>query len=578
MSAAAALLALLYAGLMADGLRPDWAWAVGGLWLGGCLWACRRRSARPLAVWLPYLAWALLSAAACGGRLAGLGALSRWAGALAFYAAAVTLWRPRHRRRWLKILLLAGPLLGLAALATGWTQVRVYGSGESMTGFLPPYYNYTCFVLAACGAAALGALGGEAEAGGLLARPALGVVAGLCASLLVVARARSALLGLLAGAVVAAYRQHSGRVLKLAAALLGGSAVVFTAAMMALHVSGPLLMLKLDKAKAFKRPQLWLAAAQVIADHPVLGEGPGQFESGFRRHVFAAGYGVARYRFTTAYAHSEPLQLAADTGLVGAVLWAGGLWASLGPAGASLEAQAAVAAAAAMTVPLAFDNMLQLPALAFLFFSALAVGFSDERRQEDRAAPRGWAAAALLVGVLALAAAAAARVRVELSKESGPPAARLARARRREDLWPRDPGGFQAQARADMGMRPARVEEALSALRRASALAPYDAFVLVWGAELQRARGAWPQARKLALRALELEPDFLQARLLLAESLLRQRPAAARAELSELERRRAALRAEGLYGPERSRFTDYDRQLGSLDQRREALLRAALHS
>src|SRR5581483_1853556 len=93
------------------------------------------------------------------------------------------------------------------------------------------------------------------------------------------------------------------------AAALGGAALF--------NVGGAAHWLKLDQPQSFKRPQIWTAALQAARERPVLGWGPGNFEEGFLRHNFPSGQGPASYQFSTPFAHSEPLNALAETGVIG---------------------------------------------------------------------------------------------------------------------------------------------------------------------------------------------------------------------------------------------------------------------
>ncbi len=539
MRAADLLLALPFAGLLLEGFRSPWAWTAGAAVLSGTLLAARRRLAfGPLLVWLPWLAWAAVSAAASGQPAASLPALARWAGVLAFAAAAPQLWAQQQRRRWLDGLLAAAVVLGAAGLATGGRAVLAGLPGNAMTGLLPPYYNYTAFVEAAAFAAAA-ALSARGER--LFGRrwPLWLLLAG-SGGWLVLARSRGALIAAAVGAAVPALRRRGrARALLPAAGVLVLLAAAATAFMTARGVAGSSYMLKPERADSFRRPQLWLAAARSVADHPLLGEGPGQFEKGFRRHAFPAeGFGPARYVFSSDHAHSEPLELAAETGLAGLGLFAAALlWGVLGPAAEGAEADAALAAAAAMGAVCLVDNMLQVPSLALLLFGALACARARLSIEPEPRASRAWAAAAAVGLALAALAPLPGALAAAWSSEARPPGERGQDARRWSALFPLEPRPREAWARALLARRPPDFAGALQQLERASALAPTNAFYLVWRAELLRAMGRWDEAEPLARRALELEPNFLQARLLLAEADARAgRGDEASRQLDEVER------------------------------------------
>ena len=84
--------------------------------------------------------------------------------------------------------------------------------------------------------------------------------------------------------------------------------------------------------------------------------------------------------------------------------------------------------------------------------------------------------------------------------------------------------------------RPAEADEFWAQAER---LAPYDAVYPWRRAQIAAARGRWDAAEALARRAAEIEPGFLNVRVLRAEALEHLgRPDEARAELAAVMRRR----------------------------------------
>lgn len=549
------LLVLAFGGLFLGGLRDPWLWALAAssFWLAALFLDIPfdRAALRP---WLPWLGWAALSAAFSDQPLKSLPALSRWAGALGFFAAARAVWGDDHRALWLKGIWLAAPILGAAAFITGWGVLVGEGSGEWMWGFMPPYYNYTMFALTAAVAAGLAALAHPQAPKGR-GRILLWALLAVCLAVLLVARARTALLALAAGAVAAALRRGRFRQLAVGAAAVLLLGVAVTGAMMARRKASAGYLLKLDKLSSFKRPQLWAAAARVVADKPLFGEGIGNFEQGFRRHNFPSGRGISNYQFATAHAHSEPLQAAAETGLIGLLLWAGALvwsWArAWRRAGPGLQGECALDAGVAMSVFLLVDNMLHVPGLALLYLSALAIATPEKKTASKHG--HAWALAAGLILTVA------GPVPQMLSERSPQAAAAI---------FPSDAAAHEDYARALIGK--GRFDAALVEIQAASNLEPTNAPRLALWAELLRQKGDWGGVYLLAQRAIALEPNFLQARLLRAESLARAgRKSEARAELEDLARRREAIRARG-FGVEGQEglFFGYDRQIGAYDESR----------
>ena len=562
MDASRLLLVFLFGGLLAGGLRSPAAWTAvsAGVWLL-LLHSREKASLSTWKAWGPWLAWALLSALLSAQPLKSLYPFARWAGLAAFFVLARSWWGERERRWWLAGLCAAGLILGLAALWTG--RVDHWHLGEQMTGLIPPYYNYTAFVEAALASALIALL---AHPQGPRGARRLGAYALLALMLLLIlfARSRGALGGVIIAGVWTMLRAGQARRLALAAAVLAVAAAAVTAAMVFGRGASPAYLLKLDRV--FARPQLWLAAADVARDHPIFGEGLGNFESGFLRHNFPAPFGIARYGFFSNYAHSELLQAAAETGWPGLALFILALAASIRlprPGAGRPEPEAALAAAAAMGAQCLADNMLQIPALGMLFFSALACA--------DPGAPnrdRGGKLAAALLGAGGLALALSAWVPSWLAGRVPPEqAVRIfpAEAALREDL-----------ARAAMTAAPPDPARALQELELASSLSPTNALYPVMRAELLRRAGDWGQVLALSELALVLEPSFLQARLLRAESLARLgRRGPAREELERARRGRDWVEEQRKLGRV---GVGYEGMLAAFDPARFALVRNVIES
>jgi len=518
--------------LALGGLRDPRLFALAGAAAWAAVWL-QRPALGPAAAWLPWLGWAALSTLLSAQPLAGLPVLARWSAVLACASLAAA-WTAREREDWLRSFLVVAAALAAAALVTG----ARHDWRNEMTGLMPPYYNYTAFALSAAAAAAAawvlhprGARGAEAKA-----------AAALCALALVcilLSRSRGAALGVCSAAAVWSVRRFGAR----AAAAVAVATTLFAGALAGGFLPEPVdaLLFKKYRLHAEVRPGLWRAAAGVASELPWLGTGPGSFAAGFRRRPVPLENGASRWSMSTDYAHSEPLQTAAETGWAGLALWLLG-------AGAALRAllrradddpvrEAAAAAAAAMTAQIAIDNMLQIPALAALWLTALALAGAPP-------GPRRWPAAAILAGAAlalvswiprTLAAVSPARAAAVFPAEPGP----------REDL------AYAAMAREDAAAADAHWAAAQN-------LEPFNAIHPWRRAQIAGAVGHWERAEPLAARAVELEPGFVGARLLRAEALVRLgRAPEARAELDEVLRLRAAPPAETSSG--------YDRTMLSFD-------------
>ncbi len=511
---------LLAFSLALGGLRDPRLFALGGAAAWAAVWL-ERPALGPAAAWLPWLGWALLSTFASAQPLVGLPVVARWATVLACASLAAS-WETRKREEWLRSFLLVSSGLAVAALATGAGR----GFRHEMKGLIPPYYNYTAFVLTAAAAASMawilhprGARGRDAKAAA-----AIGALALFC---LILARSRGAWLGLGAAAGVWAARRWGPRALAagvIAAALFGG-------ALAGGFLPDPLeeILFKKYREHAEARPRLWRAAAAIATDRPWLGTGLGNFAVGFRRRPVAREDGAARWAMSTDYAHSEPLQAAAETGWAGLALWLFG-------AGAALRAllrradddpvrEAAATTAAAMTAQLLIDNMLQVPALAALWLCALAM-------TKAPTGTRRWPQAVILAGAALALVSWIPRTLAAVS----PTRAAL--------LFPAEPG--PRVELAYKAMAAGKAAEAQAHWAVAQNLEPFNAIYPWRRAQLAAAAGLWTQAEPLTERAVELEPGFMNARLLNAEALVRLgRVSEARAALDEFRKRRA-LRGNAL--------------------------------
>jgi len=359
----------------------------------------------------------------------------------------------------------------------------------------------------------------------------------------------------------------------------------------------------------FDRLRIWGATASIWGAHPWVGVGPGQLQWIAPAHKFPLQNQPFRYSRLWTSAHSTPLQLVAEEGLLG-LLMAGAFVLCLTRALASRSrmmggdaARAALAALAAVAVQGLVDTPLENTAvtLALATLVGLALGPqlpgapAVESRRGGQARP--FARRIGLAGAAALAAglwgavvapwvAHRAIQRFQAESEPRRALAHLERALR----WNPYQHAYQFQlgriiwtARGRLDRR--RVAAAERVLARASRLNPHDG-----RADLERGRllaqaaadGVMPsesalraalrryeeaarrrpldapsrkeagiaalrlgdpgRARAEAVAALELEPNFLDAHLLLADAELRAGNAApARAALDAFRQARARL-------------------------------------
>ncbi|MBI5247290.1 MAG: O-antigen ligase family protein [Elusimicrobia bacterium] len=500
--------------ILLGGLRePLWfAAAAAAVW--AAVWTSRP-ALGPAINWLPWLGWAGVSALVSSQPLAALPPLARWSTALACASLAAS-WKPKEREDWLRAFLIAAAGAAVAALATGAGR----GWANNMTGVLPPYSNYTAFVLTGAAAAAAAWLLHPRGPKGRERAAAIALLA-LCVASLFLLRSRGAWLGIGAAAFVWTVRHRRPReslALALFAVFMG--AALTTQLMPA---SWENALLKKYRAHAEARPRIWRAAAAIASDSPWLGVGPGNFGAGFRRRPVPFEDGAARWSMSTDYSHGEAQQAAAETGWAGLALWLLGAGVALGAmlrkAGDDPVREAAALAAAALSAHLLVDNMLQIPALAALWLTALALAAPPPGAIERW--PRVAIVAAGLLALVSwipktLAASSPARAAV---------------------LFPDDPG-----PREDLAYAAARAHDASSAFKNfgeAARLAPYNAIYRWRLAQFSGAIDRWNDAEFFIARAIELEPGFMRARLLRVEALVHLgKKKEARAELDEFRRLR----------------------------------------
>ena len=102
-------------------------------------------------------------------------------------------------------------------------------------------------------------------------------------------------------------------------------AVIIGLVLIAGAVASPVLIRKfLDRGQVdpynYERPQIWLSDLRIIAAHPILGVGLGEFFHVSKQFSPPVEGTVARYLKRPAIAHSEYLQYAAESGIPAAIL------------------------------------------------------------------------------------------------------------------------------------------------------------------------------------------------------------------------------------------------------------------
>lgn len=405
---------------------------------------------------------------------------------LAFFAAASA---RDGERGWL------GAVLVLGAVAAAAFLFQKF-SGRDVVGLIGLNPNYTAaFAAAAFPAAVLAACGKTGKKMLLWAGLAVLLAGGLLAS-----ASRGALLAafLSAGVALASAGRKKTLALVCAAAL---------AAFLILPESFWGGLLKFYDSRAFERPRLWRAALEIAGGHPFFGAGPGLFEKAFEIVKFPYFDGISYYGHSTAHAHCEILNLAAEAGFPAAVFFlaaaAGGLYA-----GAKRNLPLA-ACALSVLIQGSVDIVFYSGAVAILFWGSL--GFLAPRGPAGGAVCKtGRAALALLcfAGLLYGAAApfypfgAEYRARAYAQAAAGrDPALNLALQRYSRLDRPKDP--FAARRAGSAAAAAGDLARAESELRAALALEPFYSGARLELAKVYAARGG-KAAGCAALKPLDM--------------------------------------------------------------------------
>jgi len=289
---------------------------------------------------------------------------------LVFFAAASSF---GGEKNWL------GAVLVLGAVSAAALLIQKI-SGRPVTGLIGLNPNYTAaFAAAAFPAALLAACGGEGEKKPLWAGLTLLLAAGLLA-----AGSRGALLAAFLAAAAVLALAGRGRTLTFLCAAAAGAFIVLPEAFWA-------GLLKFHDPRAFERPLLWGAALEIAAGHPFFGVGPGLFEKAFEVVKFPYFDGISYYGHSTAHAHGEIFNLAAEAGFPASAFFVA---AAAGGLRAGLRRNLPLAACAlAVFIQGSVDVVFYSGAVSLLFWGTL--GFLAPR------GPAGGAPGIITRGVLA---------------------------------------------------------------------------------------------------------------------------------------------------------------------------------
>lgn len=423
-------------------------------------------------------------------------------GGLVYFSAAVS-FDEADREAFFKTLVCAAFVCAALVLCAG----LITGQAFSSCGFLfPPGVNYTAGLVAAGAAAAFSMLCDPGY--DIRYRRAMWIFWAFMTAMIVLMRSRGALAGELAAVMmVLAVR---GRYRVLAGFVLAGLAALVV-------MPGGWLgyLIKADDAFAFSRPEIWKTALSAALDNPLFGLGPGRFERYFLLHQFPSFDGFVYYGRYTGLAHCQPLQVAAETGVAGAVFYlcfiAGSFFRTVRLAQPQIKT---LAAAAALFAASLVSETLFLPVNFMLFMLLLGVCGPLGQAAPESA---GKAARAVLALFAALWVAGAAcgvfRIRAAGSEDPGI----LARA---AVVYPYDAQLWALRAASAAAEGPGSLCRARAFMERAAELYPTNAVYLYRLAGFEAASGDVAAARGTLLRAARLEPNSPALNAMLAKTEL----------------------------------------------------------
>lgn len=310
-----------------------------------------------------FVAWTVVSAAVKGADPAPQLAV------LTVATAAYVAGRARGRER---------PVFVAGAIVISILVVTVLSGPSAVSGGASEPLGYAnangaLFTLGVAAAAIIAVVANEEQ----VRRPA-GVLAVVLLALAAATMSAAATI-LSAAVLLVAFAVHRvGRWVVLTGPLLAVSAVATTIVLAFTHDPRPLQAL--ERGLSERRTILWHEALEMISDNPVLGLGPG---------MFSETSPTALREEDAAWAHSAYLQIGAETGVVGLVLflvlllWAfGALYRS------HQDIRLIIIAAAGMTavaVHAAIDYLAHFPGVVAV--AALLIGLGSSRQTQPTTTP-----------------------------------------------------------------------------------------------------------------------------------------------------------------------------------------------
>lgn len=378
-------------------------------------------------------------------------------------------------------------------------------------GILWPNPGYTACLLAACAAAAF-SIFTEKGVSGIRKIPALAVALAFTATIASM-RVRGALAAVVIYCGFMLFNRRYYRALFF----------LFAASMLFLLVSPSGYtgyIMKVSDPYAFQRLDIWRAAVSVILDFPFMGTGAGCFERGYYLHNPSVFNGVSCYSHFANHAHNEILNMAAETGIAGAVLFLMAFWKTSVRTKDDPAGRACLAIAAALFIEALVDGIFMLPLIPLIFFGSLGAAVENGPPQRP-SGTRG-----LYVAGFIMCAAVFVFRQVSLSWHGrafseGDLSRKKTYIGKALKVFPADHELMEEAAMTGLMSSPVQPAGAIARLEKAFSLNPTQARYPEKMGEIYAAAGDWGSVRRNALEALILEPNFVEARLLLVRAYLR---------------------------------------------------------
>ncbi len=244
------------------------------------------------------------------------------------------------------------------------------------------------------------------------------------------------------------------------------------------------------------RYDFWRVAVNEFKAHPVLGAGSRSFGTAYLRE--------GKSGETPARTHSLPLEVLAETGLVGFVLLVTALGAALLPAlrnRGTVPGTAVIGAAGYWLVHAAGDWTWTFPACGIAFFTLVGIAGAESKRRLPRRAGLATAGACVLVALLAFAPVWLAARYVDRALVRGQPTA-ASDLRYAQALDPLSTEPYLIEA----ALAPTR-EQSIAALQRAYEQEPRSVRINFLLGQALLSAGRRQEARVALERAARLYPD-----------------------------------------------------------------------